>query len=607
MNDKVIIDSIKVVSNIESTNELKDRLRSQANSTLLQIMDPQFGGDPDLRLQCTDCLDRINYALKELNGLDGSYGIKDTGIYEWLNTAKVDLLRYVPPVLDSITTPEGITIPSEVNDSLKVIKLFKPFTGTTRGMILNHSDVYDDDYLLKRVITNTTNTYKNVLDDVWENRWLRKSYTRVVADQNTTTRETNALPFLPGENSFKDLVTESSSITGLMSDVLLARTMMTESPGNLFEYMSLTPEEIRSGKPFIFMDPTGSKEWAERALGLISSALIYEIDKDHYAVLIVRSKEIFEMPDRIRPEYYDNYYKIADENVRHYVYNNCKDYYFSGMYGLKLTCDIMVDSLGYSPDKIFPVYKPVKAYDNIVKELCGKSLKDMEQVKSIYGACPAHLRCEDKNIDKQYEEACTFFSRCLTNTILHSTEILRYITNDLQNLINNRITNLKEFIIDPNNISRLLGLLQKRLTKSESDLLIWYQSIVQLDETYNNYLNSYKLCKDSSKGLLINNVYTVPGDNNLWFNYPNGKVIDLDDPYEVYNNERFKSGDSVYIIKDDYNIQENRISNVSNIEIDSNSYVNGSLEKKKLVRLNLVLSLEKWCYTEGTIKVAKVK
>ena len=623
------IGSYNIMKLVKDYNDETTNLTNQTTMLLRNYADIDVGDDAQNRLKLLGCCSQISGAADEMKAINNKYFVDVNGLGSWVYTSDIYLDDYIPPIIDKIEV-DGREIPMFQSDIRNVFKIIFPYrSDRIRGTTLNSGTdgfYYDDYEIMPRTITIENPIYASVLSDIDISQdWKKtvntyKSYDTVVKDKEIIQWDTSPDPVLPSPEDITKclLYNENREDTGILPTIRIIKNIkkMNESPEEPEDYYSqleCSPSEMSySLVDKIIYGEGKTKEWAERVYNTLPEEFYYEFSDGTFMMLKVTKKSIVKIDPSLITKYEPEYETVKDL-VKHYIYNNkdVEDYYKNFKYEVHLTLREFAGN--YLDDKVKAT--PTNSVTDKALMKVMDSLKlDLES--GIYGAkkavdsTPEESRCLEFEPVASYEFFYNFISAYKAVNVQQCNRLISWVTNTLEPWVNKRAIALKSTISDINNATILINLHKKRLTKGSGSFLMWYQSIAQLDNSYNNYLNTKEIAKNMAKNILIAGACDNP-DQRMFYNYYCPDYIDLNPIDPVFTKGEFNTGDTIYIINDLYE-QENKIDRITTIEVASTDIADidmealgkgdlmGGVTNKTIpiTRLYLKYPLKPWCQTE---------
>lgn len=628
--------SYNLLEDIDEYNNEKQQLETSANMLLGQLMGDTEGTDAELRSESVDCANQINYSIKELNALDGAYKVRSCDAAKWITISQIQLLEYIPNIINEITTPQGQPLPSTVPDFFIVHDLFKKYDSfQRRDQFLKHSDIWDDDFVMRRTIMKEEKIYEPVTKDVYLsiNFWnksfdLNKVYEPMLKDIKKTKYETDPVPKLPKKEEFMNLLEQSGAGGGVAGDVDTMKRIMQLRGGSgkqeeYFKYLDVAIEDLRFGeKNFELHDKDCSKDYCQYVANTIPEYLYYEFQDKTFVMMKVIKKDIIHRDPKFKKEFSPEHNK-ANDMVNFYIYEYppFEKYYYDYKWYIQLT---LSEVSGNYKDKTFRACPTTSiddaSYIEVSKSLQTKMTDDIVFAKYMYDNSPEDNRCEDEKPGERYKDFQNFIIRLNLINVQQCDIFFKYVMDNIDPFIHKRCIALKNTVTDEDNITIMLDLLTKRLTKNTGTLLIWYQSLLQFDDSYFSHKKSKDIAFNKCKDVVCSRAFSHP-DEHMFNKYKNPRFIDIQKPDKLFNGRKFQAGDSIYIINN-YTEQLNKVTRVESVLVSETDFSNadlstynekglidGAVNKRiRVTRLVLQNPLQDWCYVEDVddIRVLKV-
>lgn len=629
---------------IDGMHSEKDNIINQGSMLLSALLDGS-GEDTPLRSQAVACANQINGSIDELNCLDGSYCVDpDNPASEWLNISTINLLSYVPSIVDHIKGTNGENVKPYIKDFRNAYSIFKKFDeNERRGNALydkRKNFFYDDNFINQRTKLITKKEYGWMMEDADVNKskflgkvvdvWMRNKYKWTMVDMETIEIETDPKPILPSPEELLHVLRKTNfnyeeGIKSVIRTISDLRRAANESTQDYYNQLAISPVKVKHNYVLLNIhDENNTKDFSERVMNTLPDVLYYEFPDKTFGLFRVESKNINKTEPVLKNNYKERYSK-AEDITKLFVYDEkeLEDYYKNFNYSVDIKLVKISSNYNiYSSDTTVPTNT---INDESLQSICDnmktRILKSINNAKYYYENCPVETRCEDFEPLKHYEEFQNFISRFKPINVQQCNIFIDYVLNTVDPWVDRRIPMLINTTSDLNNATRMIDLLQKRLTKNTGPLLIWYQSLLQFDDSYEDYKLSHKLALNRTKDMLVTNAYDGK-DEKIFYNYVNPKYIDISplDELYTYNNIEFHEGDTIYI-ESDLKEQKNIIERIETIKIISTDYSNADLSnfnetgiikgamnnKINITRLHLRLPLPNWCHTDDVSDIRIVK
>lgn len=326
---------------------------------------------------------------------------------------------------------------------------------------------------------------------------------------------------------------------------------------------------------------------------------------------------------------YKNDYNNSDDIVKYYVYDNiCYEDYYKDANNKKIYVQYKFMGGEVSENSKYKSIIPKGTIDPTgYQDLC-RDLKDdiigrLDETINAYNSGNPLTRCEDFLGDKGYKEIRSAIAKLPLTNLNECDAFTDYIINTVIPWTNKRAYYLIEHLTEKNNIRKITKLLKKRLTKNTGSLMIWYQSVLQFDDSYDKINLMKELAINNLNKCLITKAYNDGLREDMFNRVKNPYYIDIEEPDPLYGNINFNSGDEIYIAENGLHDQLNKIvrkeiiyvkdtdySNLNPDELSGSEIVEDAISKEKPVtRLILSKSLPNWCNTDdpSNIRIMRIK
>lgn len=575
--------SSDVLSMIDEYNDGITNLEKRSSVTLSNLCSDDME-DKKYREIATDSAYQIIGSYNEAHILDKYEFNTDAKSYQWMRIYSIYLPSYAYGA-DSVMDSSGTVYSSTIKDFNIIWRMLKPYSAS-RNRWLNgnyYSDIFDDMYVTKRNYFKSKNTYGDVVSDASYGTFsgLSKSYKTVVTDTETVEVETSETPLLPSADDFADLVllngTDETMADWLSLSSGVLRSLSSSSSTSFSDF-SLKLSDIKSSYATISTNSEYELSAAKSYMASIPDGL-YFVNGDTYAYSIVNSKEYYESSRTIKSEY-ATYYNEADADVKKNVYNEYPDIYFNIKYKVRLVLRIL-ESSGESSTSMTPV---ASATDSQLSSICSSIKKNilsyLNDAYDIYTNNPDGTRAEDYEPSINYPAFIKGIKNSGVSTKQGCVLMLNYISG-IDSWKRKRCTALYNSTDDSKNISKMINALSKRLNKMTGSFMLWYQSVLGIDDSVKDLNTEKAIVLNSIQYMIVAKAYN--GSDSKLFNFqdcPN--YIDIS-PVDSLYSSGFKEGDSVYLTDDSHaefgpitikSLQINRIKTTSYSSANLSDYAN---------------------------------
>lgn len=502
---------------------------------------------------------------------------------------------------------------------------------------------YDDDYLIQREIRKIhTEKIRMVIDThSYRGKWgkvhTENVYDHIVKEVEDFKRQTSQNPLFPNVDfdMFYNNDNNNSCLFNTLSaikNISLAKEGTGTTP-TFFNQIKVSHNNFFDGKDkkmfTIYVEGENGKNMLLDINNMslqIPDYLYYENNtKDRFMLVKVVNKEFIPLGETVLKKEYERRYNESIKDVKDFVYDDdyLLSFYKDIKYKIKLTLDLDFSNL-YEEEyenRYIPIVRVGdKAYIDLCKHYKDRISKNLEDCFGFYDITPLSLRCEDGEPYIEYAKFIKYVKNLVISNNDNANIFVKYCIDVISTWANDRIKNLENVLNDIGIRKKFLNIMSLRLRKNSGTLPIWYQSLINFDDSYINNMISREVLEENASSMFVTTGYDYDNShkdkskNVILFNSQrNPSFIDIEDLDEnVYKGGAFKKG-KVYIFKE-ISQHENKIERIEKIEIerfdnkkvidnpkgtetnDSDS-LNDMVSVKKVTRLILSHPLPSWCQT----------
>lgn len=633
--------SADILSDIDDYYSDLTNLQKRKQASLSNLLNESYT-DTKNRSKCLNCASQIYDSYRELSKL---YGVKilNEPTFNWCKTSTYNLLKYTSGISE-VKDIAGNTYTNTVKDLSTIWNMFKTYSSSRNNYLNKWENVYDSPYVRKTFGLKKT--------------WKKEYITDV------DTYETSSEPILP--ENFKNVVgfNTKNVFTGVEKVWVKtirkirfwwwSRTIKSGYWKYIYKYKAVDTYDTTSayaifktlancytwGFGMKNMEPTWgnlfcfhsgrlnedeftielhdneySEEFAESVMQFFAkndSDILYFKNGKNWALcdLVGLEKTIYGRGDIEKP--YEEHYNEASGSVKSKIYHRFEEIYFGDKYIVKMTLKPIKSEIINTCYLYLSAETDETILNNVANLILRKGINALNEAYKLYKDSAEDTRDETGNPSTWYPNEIAKLSNLKVTMGLKS---LRSYANEVINWIGVRKTSLKTTIEDKKNGENFINLLNKRLNKDSGTIMLWYQDMVGIDSEEKNIALTKKIVANHIKRALVVKAINE-SDTKLFSHQITPKYIDIEDPDSLYGNQKFKKGDTVYILDDTHGEIKTIIKSVSKVKINTTSYdgitsdsdvSSSNLNKtKNVTRLYLNTKLSKYYSCDNDVSSLRV-